>query len=384
MTSAGAAARLGALSDQLEALMADVAPATVSGPEASRLVVLFERMERLACSGKTGMAQRAVAAEVHRRTGHRTPAEWLASATGASVHDAKGTLELGRRLEQQPAVDEAFRAGRLSKGGAQLIAGAVAADPTSEERLLRAAEGATFRQLGEECERVRAAARSADAAAKRYARQHRSRHFKYWTDGTTGSFCFRGSLTPDAGARLMTSLRSAADRAARAAKEREPYEAHLADALVSLGGAGHGQPSMHIRVDLEALRRGSPGPGEVCEIPGVGAVPVERARELLGEALTHVIVTDGVDVTTVCRLDRYIPPELRQALIERDRTCVVPDCDARAPLEIDHWRVDFADGGPTQLDNLARLCRPHHRLKSLGLFQLEGGPGRWRYVPRRE
>ena len=29
-----------------------------------------------------------------------------------------------------------------------------------------------------------------------------------------------------------------------------------------------------LRVDLGALRRGAVGPGEVCEIPGVGPVPV--------------------------------------------------------------------------------------------------------------
>jgi len=48
------------------------------------------------------------------------------------------------------------------------------------------------------------------------------------------------------------------------------------------------------------------------------------------------------------------------------------------PLEIDH-RTDFAKGGPTSLDNLARLCPFHHDLKTHKHWKLEGGPGNWRF-----
>src|ERR1019366_4284820 len=68
-----------------------------------------------------------------------------------------------------------------------------------------------------------------------------------------------------------------------------------------------------VRVDLDALRRGSVGPGGVCEIPGVGPVPVETARELMGDAITRLVITNGVDVTTVCHLGRSIPAHLRTA-----------------------------------------------------------------------
>ena len=139
--------------------------------------------------------------------------------------------------------------------------------------------------------------------------------------------------------------------------------------------------TVHLRVDLDALRRGSVSDGEVCEIPGVGPVPIETARSLMGDAITDLVITNGVDVTTVCHLGRSIPRPLRTALMERDQTCVVPDCDVRRGLEIDHWQVSFADGGPATLENLARLCSYHHYLRTHKGFQLLGGPDRWRFVP---
>ncbi len=398
-TCDGVAAFLGGLSDQLEAFLAEFAPATMTGPDASRVVGLFDRLERLACSGKTKAAVRAADAKVHRLEGHRSPAEWLAATTGGSLGEARGTLELGGRLESQPAVEESFLSGKLSRSRAALIAGAVHADPRAEGELLRAGESpaVTLRDLGDRCDRIRAAARSREAAEARHKAQHKARRLRTWTDKVDGSFCFAGSLTPEVGASMLRALETRAQHyftEARKAEAHEPHGAYLADALVELvAGSGdvsetgrgrRGEATVHIRVDLEALRRGELGRGELCEIPGVGSIPVERARALLGTALTHVIVTDGVDVTTVCRLGRHIPDSLRQALLERDPLCVVPTCDVAAPLEIDHWRVDFADGGPTELDNLARLCHDHHRMKTVGDFRLEGGPGAWAFVPQRE
>jgi hypothetical protein len=160
----------------------------------------------------------------------------------------------------------------------------------------------------------------------------------------------------------------------------------MADALLALadrGPAGKGTAGtvMHLRADLAALRRGHTEAGEVCEIPGVGPVPVAVARELMGEAFVKRVITDGVDVTTVCHLGRAIPAHLRSALEERDPVCVVPGCDVAHGLEIDHRIVPFAEGGPAALWNLARLCHQHHYLRTHQGFRLEGGPGAWEWRP---
>ncbi len=138
---------------------------------------------------------------------------------------------------------------------------------------------------------------------------------------------------------------------------------------------------MLVRADLAALRRGSLGPGEICEIPGVGPIPLSKAQELLGESLCYLVITDGVDVTTITRMGRSIPWALKVALCERDQTCVVPDCDVRKGLEFDHWKIDYKDGGRVSLDNLARLCHFHHYQRTYQDFVLSGGTGHWRFDP---
>lgn len=130
--------------------------------------------------------------------------------------------------------------------------------------------------------------------------------------------------------------------------------------------------TVHVRVDHAALVRGYVEPGELCEIPGVGPVPVEVARRLAVDSILSVLVTDGVDVTTVAHSGRTIPEALRRALVERDPVCVVPGCDTRNDLEFDHIRP-FAEGGPASLANLARLCHWHHYLKTHHGHVLERG-----------
>ena len=67
---------------------------------------------------------------------------------------------------------------------------------------------------------------------------------------------------------------------------------------------------------------------------------------------------DG-QVLDVGRRRRTIPPALRRALQARDRGCRFPGCGVRHAQghHLHHW----ANGGPTRLDNLALLCRRHHR-----------------------
>jgi hypothetical protein len=244
------------------------------------------------------------------------------------------------------------------------------------------------------------------------ARIHQDRRCRTWTD-EDGAFRLDALLAPEAGARVLASLTAQSDRrfaAARADGTEEPTDAYRADALVALitgqgiltptatthrsttTGSKTTQPTttgrtpdpratMVLRVDLDALRRGSVGEGEICEIPGVGPVPVEVAREHLGDALVDLVITNGVDVTTICRLGRSIPVPLQIALTERDRTCVVPGCGVAVGLERDHWQVAFAQGGTASMDNLALLCRHHHQLKTHHGFQLVGGPPHWEFLP---
>ncbi len=383
--------------------VADFEPDRYSAEEAASLVDVFIKAERLCGAGKTLAATRVADSNRPAEDGHRSAAHWLAGVTGESVGEAIDVLRLGEALEEHPGIDEAYRQGRLSRSRAKLVAGAVRVNPRSEGDVLKGAENDTLRQLKERCLRAKAQGRSNEDAAKAYEAIRQSRYCRTWTD-TDGAFRLDAKLTPDAGAQVLSSLATESNRCferSRKSGAHETSDAYCADALVALvsgqgspgtgsrGGdgatrhavgtrspaanppSGPGSPrgavdrtderrapgptaTVHRRVDLAALRRGSLRTGEICEIPGVGPVPLKTARSLMGDAITKLVITSGVDVTTICHLGRSIPSALKTALIERDQTCVVPGCDVAEGLEFDHWGTTFAEGGAVSLDNLVR------------------------------
>ena len=76
----------------------------------------------------------------------------------------------------------------------------------------------------------------------------------------------------------------------------------------------------------------------------------------------------------VGRTTRVVQPAQRLALAVRDGGCVFPDCDRPlAWCEAHHLR-HWLHGGPTDLANLALLCRAHHRTVHEGGWRLTRGP----------
>jgi Domain of unknown function (DUF222) len=375
----------------ITAYLARLEPDRVTTAQASELFGLFAELTRLGSAGQVLLAARVRDSDTWKNDGHRSAASWVAQATGTGLGDAIATLETAERLEFLPETTEALRSGALSAPQVREIAAAAAARPSAEGELLEAASTCTLKGLKDRCRRVRAVAGSAVAENERYEAVRKSRFFRHWSDPDGG---FRGEfkITPDAGARLLSSLEVRANELfdeARKADNRDAPAAYAADALVELVTRGarvapvkaNGSPVVHVRVDASALRRGYVEDGEVCEVPGVGPVPVSTVRGVLSEAFVKLLVTDGVDVLTVCHVGRGVPAHLRSALEERDPTCVVPGCDVAMGLEIDHWETAYADGGPTALANLARLCHFHHAMKTYRGFELGGGPGKWEWEP---
>jgi hypothetical protein len=144
--------------------------------------------------------------------------------------------------------------------------------------------------------------------------------------------------------------------------------------------------SVTVRVDLEALLRGHTLPGEVCEIANQGPISVAMARAMTDDSFLRVVFHRSGDIRAVSHLGRTVNKVLRTALAERDRHCVVPGCGVAWGLEIHHL-VAFADGGPTELDNLALLCHHHHWLQTIEGWTLErtgtgdGGSPTWAFTP---
>jgi hypothetical protein len=100
-----------------------------------------------------------------------------------------------------------------------------------------------------------------------------------------------------------------------------------------------------LRVDVQALHRGRVAGDELCEIRGVGPVPVSVAEALLGRSVLHLVITRGVDVLNVTHLGRGPTAAQKIALAWASPGCTVQGC-WRTRTENDHREPGRRPGTP--------------------------------------
>ncbi|RPI25506.1 MAG: HNH endonuclease, partial [Actinobacteria bacterium] len=182
-----------------------------------------------------------------------------------------------------------------------------------------------------------------------------------------------GDLDPEGGTVVTTALRSITNRQARDGDQRTPAQRRC-DALVDVCRSyldhaatpvsGGERPHLAVIVDLRAIT--GTGWGR-CELDDGTVVPAETVRRIACDATVTRVVTDGPSqILDVGRATRTVPAAIRRALDIRDRGCTWAGCDRPARFCDAHHIWHWADGGPTNLDNLTLLCRPHHRMTHEG------------------
>ena len=134
------------------------------------------------------------------------------------------------------------------------------------------------------------------------------------------------------------------------------------------------RPVVHITVPaLAAAGRDDAGP---AMLEDESPVPIDLAVSLCGQASQWTrVLTDPVTGAPVAA-DTYVPGrELRRAIQARDRTCRAPGCAIPAHrCDLDHTR-EWSRGGRTTPENLAALCRYHHRMRETGWRLAQPSPG---------
>jgi len=436
-------ARVRAAGRVVKAFVVDYEPARYTGEDSLTLLKFFTELERIAGAAKTLAAAQVASSNLHARTGERSAADFIAHQTGESVGEVRDLVGLGQALAGQPRLDDALRNGKIPRRRAKRTSDAARVNPAREDDLVRGAQNDTEAENQERCQRAKAEGRSRQDAARHRRKLHENRSC-YESMDDDGAFCLHAKLTPEIGAEVKASLDAQADRQFKQACSEgrsEPSTAYRADALAALitgrnllgpeatradqanqanqaagTTAGTTDPSnpgttdsstpgtpgtptahptvadppvrardpkatLNVVIDLDTLRQGSVAPGGRCEIPGVGPVPVAWAQDLLGECLLHVLVTSATDIHAVWSTSRHLRRDVRAALLLRDPRCVVPGCDAKVGLEHDHWAKDFAQGGLTALDNLARICKRHHRQRTHEGYELRKGTKGWEWIP---
>ena len=362
--------RVRAAAATLRAVLAGLEPGRFSPEAAAVLAEELAATENACASGKVRLAARAAVGGVHRGRGFADASDWLATAGGSTVRDARAELEAVVAVEACPETRDAVVRGDVSLLQGAEIARTDAEVPGTEAELL---ELAKIGSLGAVRERARTRRLDAMDRDELYAKQRKARCFSHWRDELgmiRGSF----ALTPEVGIGLVNRIDAETDRLRRSAKraagaQMEPRVALAADALARVlqGSATTttGAPVANLVIDWPALARGHTHPGERSHLVGGGPIPPRIARALMANAFVKAVLTDGVAVQQVRHFGRRIPAEVRTALELGPPpefagvTCAELGCERRYGLEWDH--VDpVANGGPTSLENLRAQCEPHH------------------------
>ncbi len=376
---------------------ADRDPADVLLRDVTAVWAAYDRVERRAAAAKVLLGARVDEAGEWKRAGARSAASHLARLSGTSTASARRGLETSAHLAKLPVLAAAVRSGGLSAAQANEIAPAAAANPDAQARLVELAGETNLTELREECLRTKAAA-DPDPDA-RHRRIHADRGLRSFTDAE-GARHLSAVGTVDALGAFEKRLEPIIDglfNAARAAGKPEPRAAYAFDALMILGqqpgppetDGPAGEPAAKgrsakerylafLRVDLAALSRGEVSDGEVCEIAGVGPIPVSVARELLGDAILKLVITRGVDVVNVVHLGRGATAAQRVALLWAKPKCANVVCSSMF-VQIDH-REPWATTHHTVLGELDPLCPHDHLLKTEQGWSLVRGKGRRAFV----
>jgi hypothetical protein len=308
---------------------------------------------------------------------------WLRPHCGMTVKAAAYRVHLARTLGELPATLDSARAGRASFSNVTMIAhlaedvGVEQVAPL-ESILVGAAETLEPGAMRTLTQAVRLRL-DPDGVLADDNHAHERRWFE--CEQTYGGvYVLRGELDAEGGALLKTAIDALSYGMSRG--ETRSGSQRRADALVDLAATQlrcgdhrdvHGQrPHLTVTVSADTLRAGADA--EPAELSGVGPIHPETARRIACDAVrTVVTVAPPADASawtatstrtlplSVGRATRTIPAHIRTALHLRDQGCRFPGCD-RPPAWTDgHHLIHWSDGGPTELDNLVSLCRPHHR-----------------------
>jgi hypothetical protein len=281
-------------------------------------------------------------------------------------------VRTGKVMASSSELSMAMQTGSVSLDQAAEIAKAEEASPGASKELLPVARDEAFHVLKD---RARKVALEAEQHRDLARRQREARSARSYSD-ELGMVHVHLALEPHVGTPIVARAEAEAARLAKKAKAEgalEPFGRHLADAYAALlSGSGKGRakrPELVVLVSHEVTKRGwtDVREGEMCNIPGVGPVSPQVAKEIGRDAFLTGVFYDGTDLRQLKRWSRTIPVEVGIALELGEApnfdgvACI--DCGNRFKTEFDHLEPHVALG-PAAYDNLKPRCWQCHRAKT--------------------
>ncbi len=368
--------------------------------------------------------------QCYRLDGMPDTATWLAARSNLSLPTARREVDIATRAPAIPALMQAWREGRLSWDQLLVLAPVATAETDTDgdldAELAEKAPGWSYHSTVVKGRALRPVSPK-DALA-----QHQER-FVQLTRRRDSTVRIRGQLSGEQAVIVEETLNRLADKLPEEGRleQGEPVRrgARMADALVTMceahpeilaqnparplvvihigaerladdpapasSGATPSGPDVDRAADGPDAQPGDPGtPGPPPDPPdppdpaasvgpggpgGRGPVTIgngwaiagETARRLACDCRWQIVAHDTTGHTIgVSRESRRIPSWLARVVTQRDQhRCRWPKCDRTVWLEhhhITHW----ANGGPTDENNLLTMCWHHHHMLHEGQWNM--------------
>jgi hypothetical protein len=341
------------------------------------LLGLVHRLRAQVESMELHLVREVISRGIPAEVGAVNPRAYLMGALTMSPAEATITVKLAEALGGRLAdTGEALAEGQICRDRARSIVDVITGLPDvaspeqqaeAEEILLERASELNARDL-RGLRKVMEHYLDPDGVEPREeaARRKRSAHLRPNGDGTT---TLRWTDIDEQMARLQAALEplSAPQPGLDGEPDRRDAAVRRADALADLVAMvlRHGdlptsrgaRPHLIVTVTGQAFTAGK-GLGITATGEHLSAAAVRRIS--CDADLTAIrLDANGVPLS-MGRSRRTVSPQQWLALVVRDSGCVFPNCDRPAAWCDAHHVRHWADGGPSNLENLALLCSRHH------------------------
>lgn len=298
---------------------------------------------------------------------------WLTFDLGLAPRTARSWIRVGKALPGLPLIREALRSGGISFDEAAVLV--PFADTDNEERLLQLTREVSQADLAGAIKEL-LSIEPVQPEPDDHVQEPPPALLRMWWD--EDELNYRGRARGADGVMVEMALLTLAAKAPldtvsglfRNPEERQG-EALVQIASEALAREGdHDRATVVVHVSAQELRQSDSSAWIAGKL-----VDREELLRLACDGRMQPAVDDPNGFTIgVGRVTRQIPPWLRRLMTERDGGCRFPGC-ARSRWTHGHHLVHWANGGPTNLDNLVTLCGFHHRLIHAKGWKIVGNPG---------
>lgn len=300
---------------------------------------------------------------------------WLRRHLRLTGRTARLWVRIARQFGEFPQIRAAFASAVISLDQAQLLVRIATADNQADLVALAAASSDIDELRAVINDRAQAASEEAAAAAD--PRDSEPSVRTWWRDDTLH---VRGTVPGADGVMVETAMLRLADRTPKDEQTglfRDP-DLRMGEALVQMASesladdGNHDRATVVVHIPATDLVAGE---GDGWDAASRIFTAGELARLVCDARLQPALHDSGGVTVGVGRTTRTIEPWLRRLVEGRDQGCRFPACEQTRWLHCHHI-IQWADLGPTNLDNLVSLCGFHHRLIHNYDWTIAGDPNR--------